>query len=104
MRVVSSKRAARIAAANLLAAVVLAAALPQAAFAAPAPVATSEAAQAPHDPATGHTTGRRQHETVKIVREVDKASPAVAAPPATGSPASGNVDATVKSHSNTNNN
>lgn len=104
MRIFSGKRATGAAAAKRLVALALAAALPHMAAAAPAPAATSDAAQAAYDHQTGQASGKRQHETVRIIREVDKASPAVAARPTPSPTASGAVDATVKSHSNTNNN
>jgi hypothetical protein len=43
-----------------------------------APPAGSSKDQAPRDTASGQTSGRRQHQTIRVIKEVDAASPHVA--------------------------
>ena len=102
-RIKLSHRAA-ITLTGLAGVMMLGAALPQAASAEPAPASAASSA-AVYDQGSGQLVGRRAHETVKIVREVDKATPMTAASTPSPTPPDGPVGAAkVKSHSNTNNN
>ena len=85
MRMVSTSRASFSAVLTWSAIALLGSGIPQQSLAATESTGTTATtSQAPLDHASGHTTGRRAHRPIMIVREVDKASPVVATPPSKG--------------------
>ena len=78
------KRAPVAAALRFCAGMLLAGALPAVALAAPDTASGAASGAQAADHPTGQTAGRRMHSTVRIVREVDKATPMSVATPGPG--------------------